>query len=56
MPGLWLDVSILGLVDKGLRLFDDRDLRRSGLVSILGLVDKGLRLDAKPFRTEVRKL
>jgi len=42
---LKMEVSILGLVDKGLRLINvnDHPLAPSE-VSILGLVDKGLRL------------
>ena len=36
-------VSILGLVDKGLRLSSFEKIEDVELVSILGLVDKGLR-------------
>ena len=37
-------VSILGLVDKGLRHIEFTSMNQSIEVSILGLVDKGLRL------------
>jgi len=49
------NVSILGLVDKGLRHpFPKRIRRYSNGVSILGLVDKGLRLQKS--ETEEKQL
>jgi len=42
--GLLFIVSILGLVDKGLRLSPNMLKDYCLVVSILGLVDKGLRL------------
>jgi len=53
--GSGISVSILGLVDKGLRLDQPiRDRQILSLVSILGLVDKGLR--PKPEYSEVYKI
>ncbi len=48
-------VSILGLVDKGLRLFLCLFVLLTIFVSILGLVDKGLRLQwAESFQSPFR--